>query len=196
MYVNELTGLCRPEELLRLFRHATKCADITGVPVESAMISDVPGFTWGTVTALAQAGIKYFSIGPNYFDRIGYTMQDWQDKPFYWLGPNGQTKVLAWVPYGGYVPGTLSELLLNNLMNHYDQIDYPYDIGYLRMSGYGDNAVPDPSICDFVRDWNVQNVYPKMIISGTTEAFRAFEQRFGSSLPVELSRCAAGGGER
>ena len=35
----------------------------TGVPVDSAMISDVPGYTWGTVTAMAQAGIRYFSVG-------------------------------------------------------------------------------------------------------------------------------------
>ena len=66
MYLNELTGLCRPEELLRLFRFATQMAAQTGVPIESAMISDVPGYTWGTVTAMAQAGIKYFSTAPNY----------------------------------------------------------------------------------------------------------------------------------
>ena len=71
MYLNELTGLCRPEELIRLFRYATQLGERTGVPVDSAMISDVPGYTWGTVTAMAQAGIKYFSVAPNYFDRIG-----------------------------------------------------------------------------------------------------------------------------
>ena len=43
MYLNELTGLCRPEELVRLFRYATDLGARTGVPVDSAMISDVPG---------------------------------------------------------------------------------------------------------------------------------------------------------
>ena len=51
------------------------------------MISDVPGYTWGIVSAMAQAGVKYFSIGPNYRDRIGRTMSTWEDKPFYWIGP-------------------------------------------------------------------------------------------------------------
>ncbi|MBB5319410.1 hypothetical protein HDF09_004118 [Edaphobacter lichenicola] len=45
------------------------------------MISDVPGCTWGTVSAMAQAGIRYFSAAPNYFDRIGAFMVEWQDKP-------------------------------------------------------------------------------------------------------------------
>ena len=69
MYLNELTGLCRPEELVRLFRYATQLGERTGVPIDSAMISDVPGYTWGTVTAMNQAGIRYFSVAPNYFDR-------------------------------------------------------------------------------------------------------------------------------
>ena len=36
-------------------------ARLLNVKVESAMISDVPGYTWGIVPALAQAGVKYFS---------------------------------------------------------------------------------------------------------------------------------------
>jgi alpha-mannosidase len=183
MYLNELTGLCRPEELLRLFRYSTKLADLTGVPIESAMISDVPGYTWGTVTALAQAGIKYFSIGPNGgYD--GYLMQDWPNRPFYWVGPDGHSKVLAWIPLDGYYSGSLSQSFVNNLINSLDQINYPYDITYVRQSGGGDNAVPDPSICDFVKNWNAQYAYPRIIISGTTEAFHAFEQRYSNSIPV------------
>ena len=60
MYLNELTGLCRPEELVRLFRYATQLSEEFAVPMDSAMISDVPGYTWGTVTAMSQAGIKIF----------------------------------------------------------------------------------------------------------------------------------------
>jgi hypothetical protein len=66
------------------------------------MISDVPGYTWGTVTAMAHAGIKYFSIAPDYFDRIGDILFQWEIKPFWWIGPNGQSKVLVWIPFWGY----------------------------------------------------------------------------------------------
>ena len=78
LYGNELTGLCRPEELLRLMQWGDAIGRRCGVKVESAMISDVPGYTWGIVPAMAQAGVKYFSIGPNYVrphrpdhDRLG-----------------------------------------------------------------------------------------------------------------------------
>jgi hypothetical protein len=98
MYLNELTGLCRPEELVRLFRYATQLAEQTGRPIDSVMISDVPGYTWGTVTAMAHAGIRYFNTAPNYFDRIGTILREWENKPFWWVGPDGQSKVLVWIP--------------------------------------------------------------------------------------------------
>jgi len=51
-------GLCRPEELVRLFRFATQLGAETGVPVRSAMIQRRAGYTWASVTAMAQAGVR------------------------------------------------------------------------------------------------------------------------------------------
>ncbi|HWY75186.1 MAG TPA: polysaccharide lyase family protein [Verrucomicrobiae bacterium] len=188
MYLNELSGLCRPEELLQLFRFGTQLSEKTGVPIESAMISDVPGYTWGMVTAMSQAGIKYFSTAPNSFDRIGTIMRDWEDKPFYWEGPDGKSRVLAWIPYKGYSLSHsyshMSPRFVGDLFNALERKGYPYDITYLRWSGHGDNATPDPEICDFIRDWNSKYIWPKFIISGTTAAFKAMETRYGSKLPV------------
>jgi len=188
MYLNELTGLCRPEELLNLFRYATTLAAQTGVPIDSVMISDVPGYTWGTVTAMAQAGIKYFSAAPNYFDRIGTILRDWEEKPFYWVGPDGQSKVMVWIPWKGYALSHVVKKLTPRFVEEYqaqlDSVPYPYEIAHLRWSGTeGDNAVPDPAICEFVKEWNGKYAWPKFIISGTGEAFRAFEQRYGAQLP-------------
>ncbi|HEY6900224.1 MAG TPA: polysaccharide lyase family protein, partial [Puia sp.] len=136
MYLNTLTGLCRPEELVRLFGRATQLAQQCGVKVDAAMISDVPGYTWGTVTAMAQAGIKYFSAAPNYFDRIGNILVQWEDKPFYWVSPSGKDKLLVWIPYRGYalshgLPG-LSEGFAAEYMNQLTKVNYPYDITYVR----------------------------------------------------------------
>ncbi|HWQ93031.1 MAG TPA: hypothetical protein VN673_15245, partial [Clostridia bacterium] len=188
MYLNELTGLCRPEELVQLFRFATQISEQTGVPIDAAMISDVPGYTWGTVTAMAQAGIKYFSTAPNYFDRIGNILQEWENKPFYWEGPDGKSRVLVWIPFWGYAMShiyhQLSPQLVSDFYDGLDKRNYPYDIAYVRWAGHGDNAVPDPVICDFVRDWNAKYTWPRFVISGTSEAFRAFEARYGDKLPV------------
>lgn len=188
MYLNELTGLCRPEELIRLFRFATKLGGLTGVPVETAMISDVPGYTWGLVPAMNEAGIRYFSTAPNYFDRIGTILREWENKPFWWTGPDGKSKVLVWIPFWGYALShryrTMSPQLVEDFCDGLEKRGYPYDIAYVRWSGHGDNAVPDPLICDFVRDWNARNAWPKFVISSTRAAFRALEERHGKDLPV------------
>ena len=190
MYVNTLTGLCRPEELLQLFRRSNEVAAQCGVKVESAMISDVPGYTWGTVAAMAQAGIKYFSAAPNYFDRIGDILQQWEDKPFYWVSPSGKEKVLVWIPWKGYalshgMPEGLTKQFVDEYVAELKRKNFNYDISYIRWSGHGDNALPDPTISEFVKDWNTTYAWPKFIISSTTTAFSAFEAEYGSQLPQE-----------
>lgn len=186
MYLNELTGLCRPEELSRLFKFSTELGKKCNTTIDAAMTSDVPGQTWGTVTAMAQAGIKYFSTAPNYFDRVGDILVEWENKPFYWVSPSGREKVLVWVPYMGYALSHRIKKLTPSFVEEYstllDSTQYPFDITYLRWSGHGDNAEPDPEICEFVKEWKSRYTWPKFIISSTSEAFRAMEERYGDQL--------------
>jgi alpha-mannosidase len=186
MYANELTGLCRPEELLQLFRYGTELGSQCGVPVDSAMISDVPGYTWGTVSAMAQAGIRYFSAAPNFFDRIGTFMVEWQDKPFWWISPSGNERVLVWVPWTGYAMSHVMKLdtrLVNEYQARLDEAGFPYQISCIRWSGHGDNAQPDPEICEFVKKWNEEYEWPRFTISTTSDAFATFEKQHGHQLP-------------
>ena len=186
MYANELTGLCRPEELLQLFRYSTELSNQCGVRVDSAMISDVPGYTWGTVSAMAQTGIRYFSAAPNYFDRIGTFMADWQDKPFWWISPSGNERVLFWVPWTGYAMSHIMKLdtmWVNKYQARLDEVGFPYQVSYIRWSGEGDNAPPDPDICEFVKQWNEEYEWPHFSISTTSDAFAAFEKQHGHQLP-------------
>ena len=187
MYGNELTGLCRPEELLRLMQWGITLGRRCGVKVESAMISDVPGLTWGTVDACAQAGIKYFSLGINFIDG-GRTTPAWEDKPFYWLGPDGRQKILCWLPTKGYQmghvhPHDLEKAMAEHLME-LEKKGYPYDMVYFRWNVGGDNGPPDPKISDLVKNWNAKHAYPKMVIATTTELFREFEKRYAKKIPV------------
>jgi alpha-mannosidase len=182
MYANELTGLCRPEELLQLFRYSEVLRKQCGVPLDSAMLSDVPGFTWGTVTALSQAGIRYFSCGPNNSDRIGRLRVTWRDKPFWLWSPSGKEKVLVWMPWHGYsIPPLLH--MPDQYQQAIDETKFPYDISYMRWSGHGDNGEPDPELPEFVKTWNEQFEWPHFIISSTTAAFVAFERRYGNQIP-------------
>ena len=187
MYGNELTGLCRPEELLRLMEWGITLGRRCGVKVESAMISDVPGLTWGTVAACAQAGVKYFSLGNNFVDG-GRTLLAWEDKPFYWLAPDRQHKVLFWLPYLGYAFGHVHKTdVAKVLPEHLAELEkkgYPYDITYLRWNVGGDNGPPDQSLSDMVKNWNEKHASPKLIISTTTPVFREFEKRYAGKIPV------------
>ena len=187
LYGNELTGLCRPEELLRLLQWGITLGEQYGVKVESAMISDVPGLTWGMVRAVHQAGVKYLSLGINFGDN-GRIFAAWEDKPFYWL-PRRRQKILCWIPYKGYALGHpgVGFKLDRDLPGRLAQLQrqgFPYDIVQLRWNVGGDNGAPDASLPDLVKAWNAKHAYPRMVIAATTEAFREFERRYAAKIPV------------
>ncbi|MGN6194069.1 MAG: hypothetical protein ACTHOB_03970 [Ginsengibacter sp.] len=68
-YANMMTELSTPEEVFHYTDYAKILRDKFHLPIESAMITDVPGVAWSTVTAFAKGGIKYFSDGPNYLGK-------------------------------------------------------------------------------------------------------------------------------
>jgi hypothetical protein len=102
LYANVLTGLATGEVLFRTVQPARDIRMEAGVPLRSAMFSDIPGMSWGVVPTLAQAGIRYLSVGPNRWHRIGDFLDTWSDRPFWWESASGQERVLTWVHGGGY----------------------------------------------------------------------------------------------
>ena len=189
LYLNILSGLARPEELMQATRLATRLARELAVPVDSAMISDIPGHSWGLVSALSQAGIKYFSTSPNYFDRIGTAQVATADQPFWWEGPSGRERLLTWNSWMGYAlshswGAELNPNRVGSYLDHLESIRYPYDITYIRWSGLGDNAEPDRGIADAVKEWNEKYRWPRIIISDQRTPFVELERRYGDRLPV------------
>jgi len=182
LYGNELTALCSQEELIRLTDFARRLSGRYGVTIDSAMISDVPGYTWGIIPVLAQGGVKYFSIGPNSGHRIGYTLSQWGDKPFWWISPCGKYRVLVWIPRTGYWRGFRGEAQLLAYLRRLEGTDYPYDLLQVRHC-LGDNAAPGVDLCEFARQWNGRYAYPKVRIATTREMFEDFERRYGEKLP-------------
>ncbi len=201
LYGNNLTGIMRPEELFRMAGENVNALHREfGIKIESAMITDVSGYSWGIVPALAHNGIKYFSSGPNHMvalphggDRIGYTLEAWGDKPFYWESPSGKHKVLFWVTAHGYSwfhGGNLGEIRKAGsapILSYLDELDeegYPYDMLYLRYTIGGDNGPPDPELPEFIKEWNEKYEWPKLRIATTKELFEDFERQYGRQLPV------------
>jgi hypothetical protein len=195
LYGNELTALCRPEELLELTGYARRLAKKHGLTIDSAMITDVPGYTWGIVPALAQSGVKYFSIGPNFGHRIGYTLSEWGDKPFYWESPSGKERVLCWMAGMGYswfhtglnytnIERKLEADRIFDYLKRLEDREFPYDIVQVRYNIGSDNGPPDPQLPDMVKAWNEKYAYPRMIIASPSEMFGEFEKRYGDKVPT------------
>lgn len=195
LWANQLTSLSRPEELLQQFESAQRISKMTGVPITTAMITDVPGYTWSLIEAMHLNGVKYFSIGTNTFHRIGDIIERWGDRPFYWQSPSGQGKVLCWIHEKGYshfhtglgfekLENKLTPEIVFDYLKELEVRPYPYDIVTLRYNIGSDNGPVDPNLPEIVAAWNEKYVSPKLVISSVSDAFEAFEQKYGAELPV------------
>ena len=189
LYANMLTGLANADEMPHFYDFARRLRSEYQIPMATAVTSDVPGFSWGIVSAMAQSGVRYFATAPNSGDRIGYTLQAWGDKPFYWASQSGKERVLTWMAgasYSSFHEGSLSQLgdeKIMKLMRKLDESSYPYDMVQLPYT-LGDNGGPDPTLPDFVRHWNERYATPRLIIATHEQMFREFEKRYGTTLPV------------
>ncbi|HTS00142.1 MAG TPA: glycoside hydrolase family 38 C-terminal domain-containing protein, partial [Bacteroidota bacterium] len=196
LYANVLTGIMRPEDFYRATEYARAFREKYRVPLNTAMISDIPGMTWNMVPALAEAGIRYFSAGPNGVytggDRTGHTNAAWSDRPFYWRSPSGEEKILYWMAGYGYAslftgprnPDNVRFLRdIAKYFDHLDAIAYPYAMIQMRHTFNGDNGTVDPGLSDYVRTWNKTLFSPKLAIATTEELFTNLEHSCGACIP-------------
>ena len=198
-FANVLTGLCHPEELLHLTAAARELARITGVPIDTAMITDIPGATWSLAPALAQGGVRRFSSGPNYLpwhadggDRIGTSARVWGDRPFWWISPSGEERLLFWMTGRGYSrfhglnSGRIGAGSVRPILDYLRELstrEHPWSMVQVRYTIGGDNGPPDPDLSAFVRDWNERFASPRLVIATTQSMFDEFERRHGAALP-------------
>ncbi|HOW86431.1 MAG TPA: hypothetical protein P5119_11250 [Candidatus Aminicenantes bacterium] len=194
-----LTGLCHPEELFHLTAFARGLGRRAGVPVETAMLTDIPSQSWSLVPALALAGVKYVSSGTNYMpqlfdggDRVGWALKAWGDKPFYWVSPSGRERVLFWMAGRGYSwfhglnMGSLDKAPASSILEYMGELAakrYPYSMVQVRYTVGGDNGPPDPGLADAVRAWNEKYASPRIVIATASEMFAEFERRHGGAIP-------------
>lgn len=190
LYAQVMTGICGEEELFELMGSAKRFERKHGVPIVSAMETDIPGHSWGLVPALAHNGVKYLTSGPNRSYRIGHTYA-WGDRPFYWKSPSGKHKVLFWMAgqgyswfYGSRVGSRIDTRKILGHLGRLERRGYPYDLVQVRYMIGHDNGPPNPALPDFVKQWNQKYAYPRMIVSSNSEMCRELEKRYGDKIPV------------
>jgi alpha-mannosidase len=194
LFANELVSLCGPEELDRLLEAGRRIARECEVELTTAMITDIPGWSWALVPALAHSGVKYLSLGTNRGHRIGDIIDAWGDKPFYWSSPSGREKVLCWIHGEGYslfhtglayntINKRLQEDLVFKYMDNLSKSGNAYEEVMLRYNIGSDNGPVDETLPQAVKEWNEKYITPKIIISTVDEAFSIFENKHGKDIP-------------
>src|SRR5262249_26367691 len=69
-------------------------------------------------------------------------------------------------------------------ITHLEQMNYPYDLCYIRWSGHGDNAAPDAGLIDSVRQWNAAYDWPRLEIATVSEPFERLARAYAGRIPV------------
>jgi len=208
-YLNLNTSVCSDEELFHAFRFSRELQKLTGVPMDTFQQMDVPGFSWGLVPVMAQEGVRYIMAWPN-TDRAGNAHNGIDHRPFWWVGPDGKSKVLFLQP-GGYgnsgsmgkggstgrpwfgqrdadkIPAVIKTCNANvdftGQLIGMENARHPYDFLVLSWCLW-DNCPLDADIPDAVKAWNDQYAYPHLIIAGGHEIMAAIEKKYGDQLPV------------
>ena len=206
LYAQAMTGMYSEEELFELLGAAKRFGKRYGVPVVSAMQSDVPGYTWGLASALAHHEVPYMSVGPNWFasggpddyfkegkiagnTHRGGRVFHWADQPFWWVNPSGKHKVFFWMPGWGYSGfhgnrGAISEAKVFAYLRHLGAKGYPYEMVLWRYGIGADNGPPSRQLPDLVKEWNETYASPRLIITQNSTAMKTFVERYGDRIPV------------
>jgi len=208
-YVNLNTSVCSEEELFQVFGFSREMRERTGAAIDSFQQMDVPGMSWGLVPVLAQEGVRYIMTWPNSC-RAGHAHAGIDGRPFWWVGPDGKSKVLFLQP-GGYgnsgsmskggatgrpwfgqrdpdkIPAVIKTGSANvdftGQLAGLEKAGFPYDFLVLSWCLW-DNCPLDADIPDAVRAWNERYAYPRILIAGGHEIMRAIEQKYGDKLPT------------
>jgi len=207
-YLNLNTSVCSDEELFHAFRISRELQRLTGVPMDTLQQMDIPGLSWGVVPVMAQEGVRYIMAWPNR-SRAGGT-HSLNGRPFWWVGPDGKSKVLFFQPgsYGNSgsmdkggktgrpwfgqrdadkIPAVIKTGSANvdftDQLAGLEKASHPYDFLVLSWCLW-DNCPLDADVPDAVKAWNEQYAYPHLSIAGGHEIMATIEQQYGDQLPV------------
>lgn len=177
-YLN-MTELVDEDILKDMISNARKFSDINGFELDSAMIADINGLSWGYSEVLHEQGVNnlfsclhaHHGLAPLYVKQM----------PFWWETPKGN-KILVWngehYMLGNeffLVPNTRSsyhiidEFVNDNYTPHFEVTEnrlfryvsyleeegYPYDYVPAMISGIlSDNSPANPRIMEIINKWN------------------------------------------
>lgn len=210
-YLNLNTSTCADEEMFHIFRFSRQMQKLSGQPADVFQQFDIPGISWGLIPVMAQEGVKYVISWPN-SDRGGHAHSNRIDGyPFWWVGPDGESKVLFFQPgryansgsMGGkgastgrpwfgqrdpekvppFIKTGKANVNFTGQLEALEKEGYPYDFKVLSWSLWDNNPI-DADVPYAVKEWNEKYAYPKIRICGGHEIMSMIEEKYGDRLPV------------
>jgi len=209
-YVHLNTSICGDEELFQVLAFSRTIQQRTGVALDTFQQMDIPGLSWGLVPVMANQGVRYIMAWPN-SDRSGHAHGGLDQQPVWWMGPDGQSKVLFLQPglYGNSgslqgkgrstgrpwfgqrdvrkIPPVIktgsADVDFTKILAEMAAANYPYDFCVLSWCLW-DNCPLDADIPDAVKAWNEHYAYPHIVIAGGHEIMETIATRYGDNLPV------------
>jgi hypothetical protein len=186
------TEACSTEELHRLLRFTDDLRERHGIPITSAMHTDVPGAVVGFVDALAASGVRYLSAAHNWAGRSVPFLRGGQElgRPFWWRSPAGN-RVLVWftdTPHGmAYMEGNVVGLaesypaavdLLPGYLDALSGRPFPYGPEAFGWSGLTEEQITRPSYPHDllhlrVQGGNADNAGPSIVPPSVVRAWNA-----------------------
>lgn len=181
MYAGEHVDALGHEEAIRSFYLAAKYRRELDIPVDTAMLCDVPGSTEGLVQIMARSGIKNFIIADNNFCAPILARTD-LPRPFNWISSNGD-EVTTWYtdhPFFAYIEGRhygVSESAraarkkLPYRLLEQEQKGYAHDLLHVQYAFDNFRLEFTPALV--VREWNETWEWPKLELSTPRRFFNA-----------------------
>jgi hypothetical protein len=184
LYAGENTDVLGHEEAVRSLYYGGELRRQYGVPVDTVLLSDVPGCTSGFVQVMAKAGIRNFLLADNNFI-APFLERSNLPRPFLWKGVD-ETSVLCWFtdhPYYAYVEGELygfnanADVLLERLPLKLLELEKSgYELSSFQIQYAFDNAELNTRPAEIVRDWNRSWAWPKIRLATPREFFGALRR--------------------
>jgi len=204
-YINTHTSASHEPELLELYAASKKISTLTGVDINTMVIVDIPGVSWGVPAIANITGVKNIISLPNAGDRVGRA-RELDYHPRFWLAPDGTT-MLLYIQPGPYTAGMYkrNDFFFKNLGledksklpvvvrndNPRDRFiddyikqqlpiveadsSYVFDIFPMAWC-MSDNVPIDADLPDAVKSWNEEYAYPHLKIASSKDIVEAYRK--------------------
>lgn len=162
-----------------------------GIPIRSAMNSDVNGVNWGVIDIMLDHGIENFSMATN--EHFGRAAQP-RPQAFNWISPTGRRLLVHnGLMYGSTVSGWLgiptdlakTRRTVPQLASLLEQRGYPHSVLIMQATNvyYHDNATPNVALPGHVRAFNADGGPIRLHIATMSQAFDRLRRDDLSDIP-------------